>query len=95
MGADNGPNQREAMRVNRQQVAEKVKAVITDTFPMLEEAKVTELAELDNDLGLDSLDQVELVMALEEAFEVEIPDEDMDKFSTVAGLIHYLHQKAA
>ena len=45
------------------------------------------------DLGADSLDVVELIMALEEEFEIDLPDEDVEKFETVADVIHYLQTR--
>ncbi|NJK35347.1 MAG: acyl carrier protein [Oscillatoriales cyanobacterium SM2_2_1] len=48
-----------------------------------------------NDLGADSLDTVELVMALEEKFEIEIPDEDAEKIATVQDAVNYINAKKA
>jgi acyl carrier protein len=56
--------------------------------------KVVEKAHFVDDLGADSLDQVELVMALEEEFGVEIPDEDAEKISTVGSAIDYINAKS-
>ena len=62
----------------------------------VEEAKVTESASFIDDLGADSLDTVELVMAFEEAFGVEIPDDAAEKITTVKDAIEYIEkQKAA
>jgi acyl carrier protein len=52
-------------------------------------------ANFQNDLGADSLDIVELVMALEEAFDIEIPDEDAEKIGTVQDAVNYIDQKKA
>ncbi len=52
-------------------------------------------ANFQNDLGADSLDIVELVMALEEAFDIEIPDEEAEKISTVQDAVSYIDQKKA
>ena len=62
----------------------------------VEPEKVTENASFIDDLGADSLDTVELVMALEEEFECEIPDEEAEKISTVQAAIDYIkaHVKA-
>ncbi len=49
-------------------------------------------ASIIDDLGADSLDQVELVMALEEAFEIEVPDEVAEKMTTVGNVVDYLHE---
>ncbi|SPF39364.1 acyl carrier protein (ACP) [Syntrophobacter sp. SbD1] len=56
---------------------------------------VTSRANIVDDLGADSLDVVELVMALEEAFDTEIPDEDAEKIRTVQDIFDYLKTKAA
>ncbi len=56
---------------------------------------VTPEANIVDDLGADSLDVVELVMALEEAFDMEIPDEDAEKIRTVQDIFEYLQKKAA
>jgi acyl carrier protein len=56
---------------------------------------VTAGANIVDDLGADSLDVVELVMALEEAFDTEIPDEDAEKIRTVQNIFDYMKQKAA
>jgi acyl carrier protein len=62
----------------------------------VDEAEVTPKASFVDDLGADSLDTVELVMAFEEAFDVEIPDEDAEKIRTVQDAITYIeaHAKA-
>lgn len=68
---------------------EKVKEVIVDTISCDEEA-VTMEAKLIDDLGADSLDAVELNMALEEAFEISISDEDLAKFVTVGDIVNHI-----
>ena len=68
---------------------EKVKEVIVDKLGVSME-QVTAEASFIDDLGADSLDQVELVMALEEEFDIEIPDEDAEKMTTVKDAIEYL-----
>ncbi|MEW6009031.1 MAG: acyl carrier protein [Candidatus Omnitrophota bacterium] len=75
-------------------VAEKVKAIIAEQLGVKEE-EVTPQASFIDDLGADSLDTVELVMALEEEFGVEIPDEDAEKMSTVGEAIKYIEEKVA
>lgn len=60
----------------------------------VEQAKVTPEALLSTDLGADSLDQVELVMAVEEEFALEIPDEDSKQFRTVQDVITYVQSHA-
>ncbi|MCM8792259.1 MAG: acyl carrier protein [Candidatus Omnitrophica bacterium] len=75
-------------------VAEKVKSIISEQLGVkLEE--VTESASFVNDLGADSLDTVELVMALEEEFGIEIADEDAEKITTVGEAIRYIEEKIA
>ena len=70
-------------------VEEKVKEIIVDQLGV-DAAKVTAQARFVEDLGADSLDNVELVMALEEEFECEIPDEDAEKITTVQQAIDYV-----
>ena len=70
-------------------VAEKVKQIIVDELGVDEE-EVTPDASFVEDLGADSLDTVELVMALEEEFETEIPDEEAEKITTVQQAIDYI-----
>lgn len=75
---------------------EKVKQIIVEQLGV-NEAEVTPTAHFVDDLGADSLDLVELVMAFEEAFEIEIPDEDAEKIHTVKDAIDYIqsHVKPA
>lgn len=68
---------------------EKVKEIIAEQLGVDEDA-VTMEASFTDDLGADSLDVVELVMALEEEFEMEIPDEDAEKISTVGDAVSYI-----
>jgi acyl carrier protein len=72
---------------------EKVKQIISEQLGV-DEGEVTPSASFLDDLGADSLDQVELVMALEEAFDVEIPDEDAEKIRTVQDAIDYIDKRA-
>jgi acyl carrier protein len=72
---------------------EKVKQIIADQLGVKKE-EVTENAKFVDDLGADSLDTVELVMALEEEFGVEIPDEDAEKLVTVGDALKYIEEKA-
>jgi acyl carrier protein len=74
-------------------VAEKVKEIVVQQLGVNEE-QATEDASFIEDLGADSLDQVELVMALEEEFSIEIPDEDAQKITTVGQAIEYIESKA-
>ena len=73
-------------------VEERVKQIIVEQLGV-DEAEVTPTASFVDDLGADSLDQVELVMAFEEAFELEIPDEDAEKIATVKDAISYIENK--
>jgi len=75
-------------------VQEKVKAIIAEQLGVKAE-EVTPQASFIDDLGADSLDTVELIMALEEEFSVEIPDEDAEKMSTVGDATKYIEEKAA
>ena len=70
-------------------VAEDVKAIIVEQLGV-DEAEVTPTASFVEDLGADSLDTVELVMAFEEKFGIEIPDEDAEKITTVKDAISYI-----
>ena len=70
-------------------VEEKVKEIIIDQLGV-DEKQVNKEASFIDDLGADSLDTVELVMALEEEFDVEIPDEDAEKIGTVQNAIDYI-----
>jgi acyl carrier protein len=77
------------------EIAEKVKKIVVEHLGV-EESKVTSEASFIDDLGADSLDTVELVMAFEEAFGVEIPEDAAEKISTVKDAIDYIEkQKAA
>ena len=73
-------------------IAEKVKSVIAEQLGVKPE-EVTEQAKFVDDLGADSLDTVELVMALEEEYGIEIPDEDAEKLVTVGDAIKYIEKK--
>lgn len=74
-------------------VVDKVKSIIAEQLGVKVE-EVTPQASFIDDLGADSLDTVELVMALEEEFGIEIPDEDAEKMSTVGDAIRYIEEKA-
>ena len=74
------------------EIAQKVKGIIIDKLGV-EESEVTPEASFTNDLGADSLDTVELVMALEEEFETEIPDDEAEKITTVQHAIDYVSAK--
>jgi acyl carrier protein len=74
---------------NKEQILEKMKAIIVDQLGV-DEADVTLESNFIEDLGADSLDIVELIMALEEEFEIEVPDEDAEKLTTVESAINYI-----
>ena len=75
-------------------VSKKVKDIIAEQLGV-DEAEVTDSASFIDDLGADSLDTVELVMAFEEAFELEIPDEDAEEILTVTDAVNYISSKTA
>lgn len=74
-------------------VEEKVKSIIVDQLGV-NESEVTGSASFVDDLGADSLDTIELVMAFEEAFGIEIPDEDAEKIKTVQDAIAYVEARS-
>lgn len=74
-------------------VQDRVKQIIVEQLGV-DEGEVTPNASFVDDLGADSLDTVELVMAFEEAFDLEIPDEDAEKIRTVKDAIDYIEQHA-
>jgi acyl carrier protein len=78
---------------NHMAVEEKVKQIIVEQL-QVDEAEVTPGASFQEDLGADSLDVVELVMQFEEAFDLEIPDEDAEKIKTVKDAIDYINKNA-
>ena len=75
-------------------IAAEVRRIIKDQLDVDEKDIKAEATFID-DLGADSLDQVELVMALEEEFEIEIPDEDAEKIQTIGDAIDYLREALA
>jgi acyl carrier protein len=80
-------------RRNMAAVDEKVKQIIVEQLGV-DEGEVTPSASFVDDLGADSLDTVELVMAFEEAFDIEIPDEDAEKIRTVTDAVDYIGKNA-
>jgi acyl carrier protein len=74
-------------------VQDKVKQIIVDQLSV-EESEVTPSASFVDDLGADSLDRVELIMAFEEAFDIEIPDEEAEKIATVQDAIDYIEKNS-
>jgi acyl carrier protein len=77
----------------KKEVVEKVRQIVSEQLGV-DEAEVTPSASFIDDLGADSLDQVELVMALEEAFHMEVGDEDAEKILTVQNAIDYVDKHA-
>ena len=75
------------------EVAERVKAIIVDKLSV-EETEVTNEASFTNDLGADSLDTVELIMAFEKEFGISIPDDQAEKITTVGDAIAYIEANA-
>ncbi|MCR5186475.1 MAG: acyl carrier protein [Clostridia bacterium] len=75
--------------MSTEEIFEKIKTIIVDQLGVAE-ASVTMEASFIDDLGADSLDIVELVMALEEEFDMEIPDSDAEKVVTVQDVVDYI-----
>lgn len=74
------------------EIFEKVKKIIVEQLSVAEDS-VTKEASFIDDLGADSLDVVELIMALEEEFDMEIPDSDAEKIATVNDVVEYIKDK--
>ena len=77
--------------MNTEEIFEKVKAIIVEQLGVAETSVEMEASFID-DLGADSLDIVELVMALEEEFDIEIPDSDAEKVVTVGDVVDYIKE---
>ena len=75
------------------EVASKVKAIIVDKLGV-EESEVTDTASFTNDLGADSLDTVELIMEFEKEFNIQIPDDQAEKITTVGDAVAYIEANA-
>lgn len=75
------------------EILSKVRAIIVDQLGV-EEAQVTPTASFIDDLGADSLDIVELIMAFEEEFDLDIPDEEAEKIATVQDAVDYIKDRA-
>ncbi|MEO0688366.1 MAG: acyl carrier protein [Cyanobacteria bacterium J06649_11] len=80
--------------MSQAEIFEKVKKIVAEQLGV-EDEKITPNAHFANDLGADSLDTVELVMALEEEFDIEIPDEAAEKITTVQEAVDYINGKVA
>jgi len=81
------------MPMTREELLTKMKSIIADKLTISEE-QVNENASFIEDLGADSLDTVELVMALEDEFGLDIPDEDAEKLTTVGKALDYVQSHA-
>ncbi len=75
--------------MEREELLKKIKGIVSDKLSISED-QVTEDASFTEDLGADSLDTVELVMALEDEFDMDIPDEDAEKLDTVGKAMDYV-----
>jgi len=80
------------MGTHMSSIEDKVKDIIAEELGV-ERDKLTDDASFMEDLGADSLDQVELVMAFEKEFDIDIPDEEAEKLRTVGDALRYLHEK--
>lgn len=79
--------------MSQEEIFQKVKNIVSEQLGV-DASEVTSEASFANDLGADSLDVVELVMALEEEFDIEIPDEAAEKIETVQAAVDFIGQKA-
>jgi acyl carrier protein len=80
--------------MSKEEIFEKVKKIVAEQLSV-DPDEVTPEASFANDLGADSLDTVELVMALEEEFDIEIPDEAAEGIATVQAAVDYIQDKVA
>lgn len=80
--------------MNSEEIFEKVKKIIVEQLGV-SETSITMEASFIDDLGADSLDIVELIMALEEEFDMEIPDSDAEKVATVSDVVEYIKNHVA
>ncbi|CAB1239249.1 acyl carrier protein [Caproicibacterium sp. NSD3] len=71
-------------------VLEKVKAILAEQFDVEDENSITAETNIADDLGADSLDVVDLLMSIEDEFELEIPDEEVENLKTVGDLVKYI-----
>ena len=78
--------------MSEKSISDKVKEIIVEQLGVNPE-QVTDTASFIEDLGADSLDTVELVMAFEEEFSVEVPDEDAEKLQNVGDVVKYIEEK--
>ena len=80
--------------MEKEELLNKIKNIVADKLSISED-QITEEASFIDDLGADSLDQVELIMAMEEEFDVSISDEDAEKIATVKDAIDYIGKALA
>lgn len=78
--------------MSEQEIFDKVRNIVTEQLGV-DASEVTPQASFANDLGADSLDTVELVMALEEEFDIEIPDEAAEEIATVQAAVDYINKQ--
>ena len=74
-------------------IFEKVKELIADQLDVADKEGITEASSITDDLGADSLDVVDLVMALEDEFSVEIPEDEVENIKTVGDIVKYIEDK--
>ncbi len=74
-------------------ILEKVKELIADQLDVADKESITEGSSITDDLGADSLDVVDLVMALEDEFGIEIPEDEVENIKTVGDIIKYIEDK--
>ncbi len=72
----------------------KIKAIIIDQLSLDEETEIKMETSLMGDLEADSLDAVEVIMAIEDEFDIEIPDEDAEDFKSIGDMVRYVEEKA-
>lgn len=74
-------------------IFEKVKNLIADQLDVADKESITEASSITDDLGADSLDVVDLVMAIEDEFSVEIPEDEVENIKTVGDIVKYIEDK--
>ena len=74
---------------------EKVKEIIIDQLGLEDDVKIERTTSMMKDLEADSLDAVEIIMAFEDEFDIEIPDEDAEKFDNIGDIVDYIEKKVA
>lgn len=73
-------------------VFEKIKNILAEQFDVEEKANLTMETDIADDLGADSLDVVEVLMSIEDEFQVEIPDEEIENIKTIGDLVKYIEE---